>query len=493
MMRVVIALTAWVLLWSGSVFAAPAGETRDSVTFTGTVTWQDFRSYIYHEFVMPEGVREIQVALERQNTKDASLDIGILDPDGLRGWSGGGQPVFKLGRFGASHGYLPGAMTPGTWSVMLAVPRIEQGVSIDYTVTVRFNPEPEQPQQADGGRWLRGDFHVHTGHGDATCERNSGEGRSRCPVFRSVLTALDHDLDFFALSDHNTVSQMVTIAELQPHFDDFLLIPAMEITTFYGHANAFGIRDYVDFRISREEGSMDRLLNDLAAQDAIISVNHPLLHFGSQCMGCGWDVETDYSKVTAVEAVGGGILKFFGTAENPISGLRFWQNLLNQGHRLTAIGGSDNHDPVDPGASQPPIGVPTTVVWSESFTVKGILDGVRSGRVFIDVVGEPDWKIDIQGTVEDQSIPMGGVLMVKPGDRVSISASVAGPTGHVVEFIDNRTPEKPVRVVPAGRPLDGSAQAEFEISEESKWIRAQMRTVDGTVVLCSNPVYFSQP
>lgn len=128
--------------------------------------------------------------------------------------------------------------------------------------------------------------------------------------------------------------------ELQPYFDNLLLIPAREITTFQGHANVYGTTEFVDFRLtSSYVPDMDQLLKRVQDLHGILSINHPGLPSGESCMGCGWTVpNTDFSRVTAVEVVNGNL------AEGPGSGISFWQEQLNKGFRLTGVGGSDNHD-----------------------------------------------------------------------------------------------------------------------------------------------------
>ena len=81
--------------------------------------------------------------------------------------------------------------------------------------------------------------------------------------------------------------------------------------------------------------------------------------------------------MTAIEVANG----YDEFAEHPRdqkagTGLDYWQRLLDQGLRLTAIGGSDTHD-VDIGSLG--IGVPTTVVYAGELSERAILGGVRAG------------------------------------------------------------------------------------------------------------------
>ena len=110
------------------------------------------------------------------------------------------------------------------------------------------------------------------------------------------------------------------IRELQPYFDNLLLMAGREITTFRGHANLFGTVAPLDFR----EGSPDvpdwnTPIANAERTGGAISINHPVRPSGEQCMGCGWTPrgEVDYSHIQAVEVVNG------LDADTPYSGIPF--------------------------------------------------------------------------------------------------------------------------------------------------------------------------
>jgi hypothetical protein len=78
------------------------------------------------------------------------------------------------------------------------------------------------------------------------------------------------------------------------------------------------------------------------------------------------------------------------------SGLPFWHEQLQQGHRLTAIGGSDTHNVTAAVELIPTgrLGIPTTVVRSDALGVRAILDAIRAGAVFIDIAGTRDRQLE---------------------------------------------------------------------------------------------------
>ena len=188
--------------------------------------------------------------------------------------------------------------------------------------------------------------------------------------------------------------------ELQPWFDRLLLIPGREITTFWGHFNIFGVTEHIDYRAVAHDGrDVNAILRDVRARGGIASVNHADAPGGEICMGCKWEppVAVDMSLFTGVEAINGG---------NLLSSADFWDRQLADGIRLTAIGGSDNHNALIPAGEPSAIGRPTTVVEASELSVPAILDGIRRGRVFIDLTSSRDKIVDIQA--RDTSLPRRG-------------------------------------------------------------------------------------
>ena len=209
-------------------------------------------------------------------------------------------------------------------------------------------------------------------------------------MFRTLNAAAARGLDFVAVTDHNTSSHFQALAELQPAYDRLLLIPGREITTFQGHANIIGMTAPLDFQLGGARApTFAHILDQAAAAGGFVSINHPGLPAGETCMGCGWAAPVDFARIGAVEVINGGITR------GPLSGLPFWEARLSAGQRLTAIGGSDNHDAglaPDKAAS---VGRPTTVVYADNLSQDAILAGLRAGRVFVDVLGTRDRLLDV--------------------------------------------------------------------------------------------------
>ncbi len=104
---------------------------------------------------------------------------------------------------------------------------------------------------------------------------------------------------------------------------------------------------------------MNVLLRNARKLGALVSVNHPAAPSGEICMGCGWTPASpvEMNLLDAFEVVNG------GTEDPAFSGVPSWEHQLSLGHRLSAIGGSDNHRPFIPLDQPGAIGRPTTVVY----------------------------------------------------------------------------------------------------------------------------------
>lgn len=494
-MRLVLLATLLVL---AACTAAPEQVTAPSqIVLTGEISRADHQTYREIPFDVPPGTGRIALDFAYTGKDQRTvIDIGLRDPNGQRGWSGGNKTSFEVSEFSSTPSYATGPMMPGTWHLVLGIPNIRDGQTASYTATIALGP-------SDGVRaavelsdtaivldatpgWRRGDFHTHTAHSDGSCD--AGDVRGPCPAVFTFEAAKAAGLDFVALTEHNTITQLADIRELQNAFPETLLMPGTEITTFNGHANVIGNTGFLDFQLgSPRLPTLEKLFDQADATGAILSVNHPSLPSGEVCMGCGWTVkDTDWSRVAAIETINGSTLRTSG-AESAFNGIRFWETLLNQGHRITAIGGSDNHDAKDTtGARQSPVGTPATVVFAEALSTNGIVEGVKSGRVFVDVAGLPDAKLDMKAVATNRSVSMGGELVLRPNENATIAASTnALPPGARTEWISSGL----VVGIPSDPAASEARLVQLEDGRRRSWIRVNIRDVDGKLLLIGNPVY----
>ena len=346
-------------------------------------------SYIEIPFECPDDAALLRVAIEVQGGPDTVIDFGLLDPFGVRGWSGGARREAVVGPQLATPGYRPGPLAPGRWAVLLgayAVPA--EGCAV--SARIAYLPS--------GARWLRGELHVHTVHSDG----------NDAP-WQVAEAIADLGLDFVALTDHNNA----TAARDFPVRPDVFAITGMEWTTLKGHCNLLGSPEPLDdFRV-QTTGQARAGIAEARARGAFVSVSHP---FDDSCKGCdwGWGLDLDFD---AVEIWNGPWRPCNQAA------LAWWQQELALGRRLPAVGGSDRH------GSHPWVryGMPTNWVIAAAPTAGAVLDALRLGRVALSV--EPAGPLldlrcgaHVQGDLVPAGDPDGVELRarVRVGDRLRL-------------------------------------------------------------------------
>jgi len=81
-------------------------------------------------------------------------------------------------------------------------------------------------------------------------------------------------LDAIAIADHNTLKGSLIAMQEAKKCDDFLVIPAMEVSTSKGHIVALGISEEVNSHMSPEE-----TIEDIRSQGGIAIVPHPFVRY----------------------------------------------------------------------------------------------------------------------------------------------------------------------------------------------------------------------
>jgi len=478
-----------------------AQTAADEVVLTGRLTRADHETYVELPFEVPPGLDRLTVSFDYDTREQrTTIDLGLFDPDRFRGWSGGDKMTFTVGVLDATPSYHPGPIVPGRWILLLGVPNIRPGVTCHYEARIRFgrgeatavSAFAREPLEV-GPRWYRGDLHMHTCHSDGSVATQGGERRAPGQVYRTVEAAAARGVDFIAVTDHNAVSHH-SLRELQPAFDKLLLIPGVEITTFRGHAGVLGAVGFVEFRLtSRHLPTVRQLQDAVARQHGLFVINHPCLPSNEHCMGCGWTAEgTDYTRIDAVEVVNGGAVRAHGgKAEGLFCGLPFWEARLNEGRRITAVGGSDNHKPDEHATDFPAVASPTTCVFADNLSERAILDAIRAGRVFIDVEGGVGRTLELTATCDGAAAVMGQTLNAPAGAEVELSVRVQGADGARLDFvIDGVRDAAPPRAQIDG----GDATLTFALPSDAarRWMRADVRSADDErLLLIGNPIYLN--
>ncbi len=459
----------------------------DTWTFSGHVTPADKQQsdYILIPFDVPPGARRLEVsyAYQRHNGKTV-LDLGLFDArgagflqgEGFRGWSGSERAHVVITETSATPGYLPGPLLPGTWYVILGVYKVAPQGS-EYEVCVHVSDEPGPPpyppprasvddaRGKSGPGWLRGDLQCHTHHSDG-----------KASVEELAIVARERALDFVAVTDHNTVSHHPYL--LAHAGSDLILIPGEEVTTYYGHANVWGLQEWVDFRCRTSE-EVRRAFLWANERGGLVSINHP------KPGGPPWEFGYDLP-FTCMEV-------WHGYPHQNHIPLQVWDRLLQAGRQIVAVGGSDVHLPPLPTAREFPLqlGRPTTYVWAEEPSIEGILTGIRLGRVAIscDVDGP---RINMRVHSNNAQAAMGGSIVVPPRSRLTVEVDVSGGEGGILDIVHQG---HIVESVPVRR--EALTYTTGVWAEEPGYVRAQVRASENDprvwstlpLLALSNPVY----
>lgn len=466
---------------------AAAAAVVQEIVLAGTLTSADRLRWLERPFVVPAGTARLDV--ETSFTDAASgvaLEFGLYDPVRFRGASRFSKTTFFVARATATPSYHPGELQPGTWRLLIGVPTIRDGITASYRVVVRLTPEgPAQPSptalapgSAAGPRWYQGDLHTHTSHSDGFGCADGRGGSGPCSVHQVAEAALRRGLDFVAVTDHNTTSHHQDLVALQPLYDRLLLLRGQEVTSFYGHANVYGTSEIVEFRIGHPGITAREVFAEARRLGGLVSINHPGRETGEKCTGCGWNAPgTDWSAVEVLEVVN----QF--TVTGPTAGEPFWHARLNEGHRITGVGGSDDHGASTRAGSA--VGTPTTMIHADSLSESALLNGIRAGHVFIKTRGPAG--PDVRFEAPDHRAMMGDVVNGGGRRSVRFRLMVTGARGQQVDVI--RRGEIIADAVP--HPIDShDAAIEFTLAvSPGDWVRVNLRDGGGPTVM-TNPIYF---
>ena len=482
---------------------------RHKIRLDGVVTPEDARGeYVYLPFEVPAGAQRIdvnyhyenQVAGAQEVSDGNNIDIGVFDTrgadfltGGFRGWSGGARSAFYIARDAATPGYLRGPLQPGAWTIMFGLSKIDDP-SVRYRVNIEMEIDPATEHMPVGdvpmpggplrakqqgkpipvgvagvGRWYRGDLHAHSEHSDG---QNTVE--------EIVEYTRRIGLDYFALTDHNTISHWDELARLNDRAP--LLIPGEEITMYGGHANVWGLDDWIDFRGSDSE-RVRQLVEHANARGSMFSINHP-----DSPIPWKHDSVRSYQAVEVWNAP----WRWF----NEPALLR-WEDHLKRGERMIAVGGSDSHCVPPAKMTQPNgPGEPCTWVYVEGpLTQRAVLDAVERGHVFISEAPTGPF-IELRADADGD-----GVFEVLQGDRIDASdgallrfhVTYRGPDGKHLRFFSKRGLVN--EITPDVEEYDG----EFELRVEGDdYLRCEVRGFRGrpdrgeVVHAMTNPIYWGR-
>jgi hypothetical protein len=247
-----------------------------------------------------------------------------------------------------------------------------------------------------------------------------------------------------------------------------------EITTYGGHANAWGlpVNTLVDFRVRPgDRAGMSEITAQAHQRRALISINHPF----ALCSGCAWSYDQEARDFDAIEVWNG--------AWDPTDeqALALWDRLLQKGHRITAVASSDSHRPTSH------IGEPTTHVFVKGgLTQQTILNAISAGRAYL--TREPQRRLvrfDVRRSGDSSTQTIGDRLLLREPHRVRLTIAAA-------ELPQQAT----ISVISQGqviRTFSSKASDAFEYVDvdcrEDCYFRLEIRDKTGAMLALTNPIY----
>lgn len=423
----------------------------------------DAQTYRVLPFDVADGTTRIEVGYSWQSAAPETqlektvVDLGLWDEDGyrdpagFRGWSGSrqgkvaeGQPPVFVEAGTAERGYVPGPIEAGTWYVEVGFGAVHPaGGSWQATVTCLdpvtgpvWQPDPVDPTYVarDEPGWYRGDFHLHAYH-------SNPEGPAGDEMVEFARAA---KLDVVPVTDYVTDTHWGELGPVQRANPDLLLWPGREVITYSGHAVVLGeTTSTLEYRHGFEDVDLRDVEEASVADGALFSVAHPTIFPGEAlqafCRGCEFRLgdDIDWDLVDTMEVVTGPVVIDPATTARPAPGVTgvanpfvatavdLWESLLQQGHRITALSGSD--DKLGPGYGQT-----ATMVYADALSRPALVEALRAGHAYVQTKGA-----DASPTVELSGHASPGGADVMMGDTIvatsaELTATVAGAAGQTL-------------------------------------------------------------
>jgi hypothetical protein len=433
------------------------------------LTEHDSHRHIVHPFTVPEGATRIDVdfdyAPKRAGSYGNLLTLSLFDPAGERGTGHRGQPnqQVTIGTTQATPGYLPGPLPSGAWTLMVNTNLINPGPSVIYHADIRISfdqqttvaspawiPGSTSPR---GPGWYRGDLHAHTVHSDGSWQ-----------VEDLVNFARVHGLDFVTLTDHNTISALQEMESYSS--DDLLTMGGFELTTFYGHALALGVRHLIEWRVCPGERTMSDIFHAVEAAGGLFVIAHPMCPGDPVCTGCQWEYPDMMPGPAGVVEVWN---EYWHSGSNNAGSVSLWHAWLNQGHRLAATVGTDIHGPSDREWG-------FNVVYAEALTEQAVLEGVRRGHLYMSSGPEVRFT-GISST--GQTAMIGDML---GGEDHMLNLQWTGcETGDVIHFVVDGETREAFAAEPSGT-------QSWQL-QGNHWCLIEIRNAEGHMRVLTNPIY----
>ncbi|MDX8335580.1 CehA/McbA family metallohydrolase [Candidatus Cetobacterium colombiensis] len=286
---------------------------------------------------------------------------------------------------------IPGAIPSGEWKLkILKTYSLEDEFELEIkrengNILKKENMKKISLREnyIDTKEWYAGELHNHT---------NISDGNINLKDLKQEL--IKKNIDFIFPTEHNSV--LTKYPDL-----DIPVIPSTELTLDnLGHFNLFGLRklidyyDFIDEKDKREE-SLKKIFTEVKSQGGYVSLNHPFHNTERMFLGLFYNI--DLRDLDFIEVINSPTRE----NSNPYfdkKALEALDMLWSDGHKIFAVGGSDNHGTV--------LGDPLNYIRLDKYESKDILTNLKKGRSYISRVGEIKIKMENNNQV------------IYPGDEV---------------------------------------------------------------------------
>ncbi len=461
-----------------------------------TLSAPDAKQHIPFTFQVPAGTTQLTIRLTFSppmvDNIHNMLTLSVFDPSGFRGAGHrhGATHEVVIRAHEATPGYGAGPIPAGVWTMVVdthmvmpgapCVMRLEIGATGDLTPVpvptsnfqlptsnlVTRHPSPVTPT------WYRGDLHAHSLHSDA-----------RWDIPDLLRWARAQRLDFCTLSDHNTVSglaQMDAACRDDPSAGSgqvLLTMGGMELTTFWGHALALGLREWIDWRVRDGERTMPQIAAEVTTRGGTFIIAHPMSIGDPYCTGCQWRYADMMPGTARLVEVWNGPWVGDGSSNNE-DALALVYAWLNAGHRLALTAGTDHHG----SDSERRATHGFDVVYANELSERQILRAVRAGHLYL----SSGPRFELTAMCGDQQAMMGDALMVAARSPIQVAACWSdAPDNAELSLIADGQPRETVRVGASGEQI---WQLE---ARQAHWCLLTLRREDGQMLALTNPIYLN--
>ena len=442
----------------------------DPVTvLRGSVTPDREKGYELVPFRVPPGTARIEVGYEWTPTDAGVVDLGVWDqhgtsgPSAFRSWAGSRQGRIDSGTAPLviapdrnERTVVARAVEPGVWHVELGLAAVE--APLEWRLEIRcvpgtqpapLRPDPVDPNaviRAEPG-WYAGDFHLHGYH-------SSPDGPDADEMVSKAVAA---GLDIIPVTEYVTPAHWDRLGATQRAHPDVLIWPGREVISYFGHMVVLSeTPGEVEYRVGFTPPGADRPITPADIQrgavsdGGLVSLAHPTIFppetFGTACRGCFFQRidELDLERLTALEVVTEGSVAELGGTEVPNPFVRtaidLWERFLREGHRITAVSGSDDKAGDDYGSTR-------TMVYAEQLSRPAVDEAIRRGHAYVQGVGRESPTMDLRATSPDGGTGMFGDTLV--ATEATVTIDVRGGAGQVLSVRRNGTEVERVPITDA--------------------------------------------